>query len=1080
MDSENVYFLKTNLYKNQSLEDELCQSIRNTEWNAFPDFFTCIKSLQKNKNNRGVEYPLLDDSFYTFLNANTEKISEMILRVETTTNPFRMTYFGLETMKAKYLLHTHDGIHEDIDHLWLRISLFIHQNNFKKAEQMYADLRQGLYVHATPTLFNAGCRNHQMASCFHKGTKILTSDGYVPIEKVNIGTKVWTHEKVWKPVLQTHKNLLGNRKMFRLCFSNNCVIYVTGNHPVRTYNLEKSLFEWTAVENCNRKTLFMNPLHKPRYSEEDCYLAAIRYSGIQRLFDNIGDIKVRRRSNFQKMCEIIQRNFQIMERIEQHEYVKYIIQIEKENTAKERNISFTDFYDFFDSISFHRFIEGLLSVSTGVQKNSVSILRMDFTFFQKLAKLYKLSLGAFTITPEYLNVPIENISQLKTTFSPFVRLQSKFRYPCFEQYVYTLGVADHHSYTVENQIVAKNCFLLGNEDSIEGIYDTLKHCAMISKFSGGIGLHCHTIRSNGSYIWGTNGRSNGIVPMLRVFNDTARYVDQGGGKRNGSIAIYMETWHADIQDFLMLRKNIGSEETRARDLFYALWTSDYFMECVEADQPWYLFDPSKAKLLNIKYGSDFKELYQYYVEKKLYVKKIRARDLWTEICRAQIETGTPYFMYKDQCNKLSNQKNLGTIQSSNLCCEIMQYSDSQEYAVCNLASVSLPKCLIPNSNMKNMKSVDIITKEGCTFCDLSKYFLRENQITFSEKDCYFEKYQKGKTFPQIFINGTFLGGFQELWELYLRPEFDFSKLNELTQTVVRNLNNVIDRNQYPLEQCKTSNMRHRPMGIGCQGLADVFMQLLEPYDSEYARKLNRDIFETMYYAAITSSVALAKEYGSYDSFQGSPLQQGKFHFELGEQKYPYRLRNDWESLRQDVLTHGCRNSLFIALMPTASTSQLLGQTECFEPLTSNFYVRRTNTGEFLVINRFLQNILIGMNLWNDDMHEQFLFQKGSVQNIKQIPSFLKSIFRTVWEIPSKHLIQMSAERQYFIDQSQSFNIYLTNPSVELLTKIHFYGWKQGLKTGSYYIRTRSLTKTQNFFVDANRERELQECENCSA
>jgi ribonucleoside-diphosphate reductase alpha subunit len=1080
MDSENMYFLKTNLYKSDRIEKQLCEAIRKTNWNAFPDFFTCIDALQKNKNESGIEYPLLDDSFFKFLKSNKSYIEEMIKRVEKQTDPFEMTYFGLETMKSKYLLKTHDGIHENIDHLWLRISLFIHQDSMDRAEEMFCQLRQGLYVHATPTLFNAGCRHHQMASCFRKGTKILTSEGYEPIESIKLGTLVWTHEKVWKPVIQKHENLRNNRKIYRLGFPGTLPIFVTEDHPLRVFNLSKGIYEWNTVKQCTKSTLFMNPQEKPLYSEYTCFLSAICYTGINDLFDDICEISIYRDSKFfVRMKDVIEKEFEVVEFTDQEKIRKYILK--KQQECKSKIFSLETLQQNFDIVSFSRFVKGLLQIynSNRPNSNTIRILQEDYMILKILAKRYHLKIDEISAVSHYMTIKICNPNILITDYSPFVKLCSKIQFPCFDRFVYTLGVADNHSYTVNGTLVAKNCFLLGNEDSIDGIYDTLKHCAKISKFSGGIGLHCHTIRSSGSYIWGTNGKSNGIVPMLKVFNNTARYVDQGGGKRSGSIAIYLETWHADIQDFLSLKKNIGSEETRARDLFYALWVSDYFMECVELDKPWFLFDPSKAKNLNIKYGSDFKELYQYYVGKKLYEKQIRARDLWTEICRSQIETGTPYFMYKDQCNKLSNQKNLGTIQSSNLCCEIMQYSTEKEYAVCNLASISLPKCLKPNSNLVGIKNLDIITKEGCTFCDLAKYFLRKNKIDYKEHDQFYEKLEKGKSFPQIFINDSFIGGFKELWETYLRPEFDFEILKTLTQTLVYNLNKVIDKNDYPLEECRISNERHRPMGIGCQGLADVFMQLLEPYDSEYARKLNRDIFETMYFSAITCSVSLAKEHGAYESFQGSPLQKGQFHFEMGK-KYPYDLRHDWDSLRKDVQTYGCRNSLFIALMPTASTSQLLGQTECFEPLTSNFYVRRTNIGEFLVINRILQNLLIGMNMWNDNMHEQFLFHKGSIQSIKQIPSFIKDIFRTVWEIPTKSMIQMSAERQFFIDQSQSFNIYLTNPSVELLTKIHFYGWKQGLKTGSYYIRTRSLTKTQNFFVDAAREKELQECENCSA
>ena len=444
----------------------------------------------------------------------------------------------------------------------------------------------------------------------------------------------------------------------------------------------------------------------------------------------------------------------------------------------------------------------------------------------------------------------------------------------------------------------------------------------------------------------------------------------------------------------------------------------------------------------------------------------------------QVETGTPYILYKDQCNRLSNQKNIGVIQSSNLCCEIIQYSDASQYAVCNLASISLPSFLIRNPKKSYITSVKIVTKPECGFCALAKYFLKEHQILFEEVS-FEEIDSKLSTYPQVYINDSCIGGFEELWQQYLRPEFDFDALGRYVEEVVFNMNSVIDKNKYPIKECEISNRAHRPMGIGCQGLADVFMRRLESYDSEDSRQLNRHIFEVMYFHALSASVKLAKTDGVYSSFNGSPLSKGKFHFELYDKPYSYPLHCPWEQLRTELQQHGCRNSLFIALMPTASTSQLLGNVESFEPLTSNFYLRRTNLGEFIVVNRFLQNILKGLSLWNQEMHEHFVISKGSVQKLP-ILNRLKSVFRTVWEMPQKHLIQMAADRQYFVDQSQSMNIYLTNPSIETLTKIHFFGWKSGLKTGSYYIRTRQLNASQNFCMKADREQALQECENCSA
>lgn len=645
--------------------------------------------------------------------------------------------------------------------------------------------------------------------------------------------------------------------------------------------------------------------------------------------------------------------------------------------------------------------------------------------------------------------------------------------------------------TINHQMAS--CFLLGTDDSIESIFQSVAECAKISKFAGGIGLHVSNIRSNNSYIHGTNGTSNGIIPMLKVYNSTARYIDQGGGKRNGAFAIYLECWHSDIFEFLLLKKNVGLDEVRARDLFYALWVSDLFMECVEQDKSWYLMNPSDCPDLHNTWGKEFEKNYKNHIDNNNFVQKVSARQLWLEICKIQIETGTPYILYKDNCNKLSNQKNLGTISSSNLCCEIIQYSDFKEYAVCNLASIGLSKFLVENKNIEKIDRVFVLGKRNCSFCDLSKHFLKKFNINFEYTDVITDENKhllKGTSFPNIYIQlkgeteMKFIGGFIDLWTNFLTYEFDYKHLSEITQELVVNLNDIIDKNMYPIEKCKISNMKNRPLGIGIQGLADVFMKLLIPYDSQKAREINMKIFETMYFSAIKKSVELAKNDKPYDSFKGSDLSKGIFHFELyddyNQWKKSYNFNYDWESLRKDVLKYGVRNSLFLAPMPTASTSQILNNTESFEPLTSNFYLRRTSDGEFYVMNRNMQEILKAIHKWNHDMQTRLIFDKGSLIQNETIPSFIKQIYRTVWEIPQKHCIEMAADRQRFIDQSQSMNIYLTNPSIDLLTKIHFYGWKKKLKTGSYYIRTRNMNSSQNFAMNIEDEQNIKECENCSS
>lgn len=636
-----------------------------------------------------------------------------------------------------------------------------------------------------------------------------------------------------------------------------------------------------------------------------------------------------------------------------------------------------------------------------------------------------------------------------------------------------------------------SCFLLGSEDNLTAIFESISDCAMISKYAGGIGLHVHNIRPASSYIHGTNGTSNGIVPMLKVYNDTARYVDQGGGKRNGAFAIYLEPWHADILDFLMLKKNIGSDEIRARDLFYSLWISDVFMDCVENNKIWYLMNPAECVGLSDSWGSEFREKYYHYVEREMYVKTIMARELWIEIVKIQIETGTPYMMFKDTCNRLSNQQNLGTIKSSNLCTEIIQYSDFREYAVCNLASIALPKCLEKNKNIALLENVTVLGKQNCSYCKVVRYLLQFHNLEYTyEEDIRLEDERlKTKTFPNIYVElknkkgKQFVGGFTEMWEKYLCPEFNFDKLSQMVKDLVLNLNQVIDKNMYPLEKMK-ANLKHRPLGIGVQGLADCFMELLLPYDHKKSRILNSKIFECMYFSALEQSMDLAKKDGKpYDSFHGSPLSKGLFHFDLYEDsekwKSSYKFQYDWETLRRQVVEHGVKNSLFIAPMPTASTSQILNNTESFECLMSNFFLRRTQNGEFYVINRNMQKILKGIDIWDKDMHQRLIYDKGSVQKNNRIPNFLKEIYRTVWEIPQKHCIEMAAERQRFIDQSQSMNIYLTDPSIEHVTKILFHGWRNKLKTGCYYVRTRSLSSGQNFALDATTEKNY-DCENCSA
>ena len=624
--------------------------------------------------------------------------------------------------------------------------------------------------------------------------------------------------------------------------------------------------------------------------------------------------------------------------------------------------------------------------------NSHIIYNRDFNYdyfgFKTLERSYLLRInGKIVERPQHMLMRVSvgiHLNDLEAVIETYELMSKKF----FTHATPTLFNAG----TPKPQM--SSCFLLTmKDDSIDGIYDTLKQTAKISQSAGGIGLAIHNVRATGSYIRGTNGTSNGIVPMLRVFNDTARYVDQGGGKRKGSFAIYLETWHADIFEFLDLKKNTGKEEMRARDLFFAMWTSDLFMKRVEEDSTWTLMCPNECPGLDEVYGEEFEALYISYEAQGKGRKTIKARELWEKILESQIETGTPYMLYKDAANRKSNQKNLGTIRSSNLCTEIMEYTSADEIAVCNLASISLP----------------------------------------------------------MFVeNGA----------------FNHKLLYDVTKRVTRNLNKVIDRNYYPVLEAENSNMRHRPVGLGVQGLADAFIMLRMPFTSDEAKKLNQEIFETLYFAAVTASMEMAKEEGPYSTYEGSPISKGEFQHNLwGLKDEELSGRWDWKALRKKIQKNGVRNSLLVAPMPTASTSQILGNNEAFEPYTSNIYTRRVLSGEFIVVNKHLLHDLVERGLWNETLKQEIMRHNGSVQNIAQIPADLKELYKTVWEMSMKDIIDMSRQRGYFIDQSQSLNLFMQDANYAKLTSMHFYAWKSGLKTGMYYLRTKAAVDAIKFTLN---------------
>ncbi|MBO0320812.1 ribonucleoside-diphosphate reductase subunit alpha [Muricauda sp. CAU 1633] len=618
----------------------------------------------------------------------------------------------------------------------------------------------------------------------------------------------------------------------------------------------------------------------------------------------------------------------------------------------------------------------------------------DYFGFKTLERSYLLKInGKIAERPQHMLMRVAvgiHLNDMESAIETYELMSKKF----FTHATPTL----FNSGTPKPQM--SSCFLLAmKDDSIDGIYDTLKQTAKISQSAGGIGLSIHNIRATGSYIAGTNGTSNGIVPMLRVFNDTARYVDQGGGKRKGSFAIYVEPWHADIFDFLDLKKNHGKEEMRARDLFYAMWIPDLFMKRVEADGEWTLMCPNECPGLFNSHSDEFEKLYTQYEAEGKGRKTIKARDLWEKILESQIETGTPYMLYKDAANRKSNQKNLGTIRSSNLCTEILEYTSPDEVAVCNLASIALP----------------------------------------------------------MFVKNS---------------EFDHKELFRVTKRVTKNLNKVIDRNFYPVEEARNSNMRHRPIGLGVQGLADTFIMLRMPFTSDEAKKLNQEIFETLYFAAVTASMEMAKKEGAYSSYEGSPISKGEFQHNLwGVKDQELSGRWDWDKLRKDVKKNGVRNSLLVAPMPTASTSQILGNNECFEPYTSNIYTRRVLSGEFIVVNKHLLEDLVRLGLWNENLKQELMRANGSIQHIDVIPQEIKELYKTVWELSMKDIIDMSRQRGYFIDQSQSLNLFMENANYSKLTSMHFYAWKSGLKTGMYYLRTKAAVDAIKFTLDNSKKKE---------
>jgi ribonucleotide reductase alpha subunit len=1190
----------------------------------------------------------------------THEVLEVSSKVKDDIKPERdydFGYFGLKTLEKGYLQKIDGEIIETPQYMYMRVAIGIHGHDTERVLETYDALSKGLFIHATPTLFNAGTPRPQMSSCFVAGTAVFTTNrGPVPIEEVCIGDNVVTHTGSIKPVLQTHKNLLGDRTLFDVKIYKTPGFQVTGNHRFWSITKEqlhwKDEPQWNSIEHLRVGDWISIPKTKLNtvYEILDMYELLKDENGTEHWtysFEFDGT-KMRRLTHFTSEyrpngitlkgewferyikvdedfawfigswygdgCITYQRSSAKSKRTPTHRGISFaqnpnnttfIEKIEKIgckylgvhaciSKSKKRNclsISFNNsaignaFNILFgrwssgkflwpNMYSWNRnmvsaFIGGLVSTdgcctlrgNVTVQLTNQPLIKSIFHLSRSVGLDTSLTVGSkpykdrkqyigriqFPWIPEimkwvykhYDDNRLYKSERANTTLEIdgkiFLRINAKTRVKDnLPEFVYTLGVKDDHSYTVQG-VIAENCFLIANkEDSIDGIYDTVKECARISKWAGGIGLHIHDVRANKSHIRGTNGTSDGIIPMLRVYNSTARYVNQAG-RRKGSIAVYLEPWHADILDFLEIRLNQGDEEARCRDLFSAMWIPDLFMKRVESGGNWSLFCPDVARGLSDVYGKEFEDLYEKYETEGLARKVVPASEVWKAIIKSQSETGTPYMLYKDACNEKSNHKHVGTIKSSNLCVapetkiltskgqQIISELVDQDVEVWNgdeFSNVTI------RQTGKNQKLLTVKTSKGlelrCT--PYHKFWIVGHSepieaqnlekgmetIRYSlpdDNDTHFDKIVSvedlGETSDTFcfneplkhrgIFNGILTGNCTEIIEYtdkdetavcnlasialpkYVdveKKEFNHEELHRVTKMVTRNLNKVIDKNFYPTENGERSNMRHRPIGIGVQGLADVFIMLRMSFGSEESRKLNRDIFETIYHASLESSCELAEMYGTYETFKGSPFSQGILQFDMWDRDPKFSGRYDWNAMRE-LVKKGTRNSLLLAPMPTASTSQILGNNECFEPYTTNIYLRRTLAGEFVVVNKHLVNDLKERGLWSKEMKDLMVKANGSVQNIIDIPDDLKELYKTVWEMSQKTIIDMAADRGVYIDQSQSMNLFVESPTLSKLSSMHMYAWKTGLKTGMYYLRSKAKARPIQFSLEA-------ECAMCSA
>jgi ribonucleotide reductase alpha subunit len=1192
----------------------------------------------------------------------TDEVADIAGQVKDeikTERDFDFGYFGLKTLEKSYLQRHEGKLMETPQYMYMRVAIGIHGADIPSVLETYDKMSQGLFIHATPTLFNAGTPRPQMSSCFVAGTPVFTTNrGPVPIEEVCVGDTVVTHTGSIKPVLQTHKNPLDERTLFDIKIYKTPGLQVTGNH--RFWSITKEQLHWGESPQWNRIDhlrvgdwiAIPNSKTPPtEYQVLDMYDILKDVQGAEHWtysFEFNGT-KMRRNTHFTSEyrpngitkkgewferyitvdekfawflgswygdgCILYQRSSVAGKRTPTHRgiafaqnpnnttFIEEITRIGEKylgahasiHTAKKQNclsISFNNsaignafnilFGRWSDKkllwpamYSWNRsmvtaFIGGLVSTDGCCTLNgSVTVQLTNQPLIQSIFLLTR-SVGLDTsmtiMTKPYMGrdtyigrmqIPwIPELMKWVRKYYPdnrlmkseranttleidghiFLRINGKTKVTeDLPEFVYTLGVEDDHSYSVGG-VIAENCFLIANKgDSIDGIYGSLTECAQISKWAGGIGMHIHDVRANKSRIRGTNGQSDGIIPMLRVFNATARYVNQAG-RRKGSIAVYLEPWHADIMDFLELRLNQGDEEARCRDLFSALWIPDLFMKRVEQGGNWSLFCPDKAPGLSNVYGEEFEALYTKYEEEGLANATVPAGEVWKAILKSQTETGTPYMLYKDACNAKSNQKNLGVIKSSNLCVapetKILTREGQQTISELKDKDVEVwngeefSKVTVKQTG-QDQKLLTVKTSKGLSLrctpyhkfwivgesepieaqnlqegMKIIKHSLPDGSVHENEKIVSVEDVgETADTFcfneplrHRGIFNGILTGNCTEIIEYtdkdetsvcnlasialpkYVNREtktFDYAKLHDVTKVVTKNLNRVIDRNFYPVETARKSNMRHRPIGLGVQGLADVFILCGLPFDCEESRLMNAHIFETMYHAALEASSELAEVEGSYETFEGSPASQGILQHDMWEGETKCSGRYDWDAMRTRVQTKGLRNSLLMAPMPTASTAQILGNNECFEPYTTNIYLRRTLAGEFVVVNRHLVDDLKRVGLWSKEMKDLMVKAGGSIQNIIDIPEDIKKLYKTVWEISQKAIIDMAADRGRFIDQSQSMNLFMESPTLSKLSSMHMYAWKSGLKTGMYYLRSKAKARPIQFSLEP-------ECVMCSA